>query len=397
MTAENSSLDSLTIFKRPVLIGSTLYTYAKDIPAWGVAQSDLFINRAPISLLLAPILKCDQSAYEQEKMARDKLGWTSSEVLVKLKEKGLLEPIDLGPTVRPLFQEKPIQQELDRILNSDVPFPELLPQIRSIDNTIMDGILAKDTNNPAPDPKSAFFWQGDPLHSGPFWSKSEKIFFSLFFDSDFYILPPREIWPPDVREAMADISRLQAPLFEQVVRLRLDAALYVRKIKELHGKHDKIVDKFLKTHSASPYGNYQERLDLLFKARQALHGSGLFENLVLSWERVRRQDITENEFRLEFDSKIKNETNGLLKAIKERNRDISIYLVSDLVAYGIATAGALTSTSMTTSPLVTVGIGGTITLTAMLVRSIYERYNLKLGYNMGWFNLAKKSISPNSH
>lgn len=392
---EDNRLDSLMIYRRPVLIGSTWYTYGKDAPAWGVAQSELLINKAPLSLLLAPTLICDQLALEQEQRARDKMGWTSSEVLVELKEKGILKPENFGSNVKLIFQEKSIQKELDRVLNADVPFPQLLQQIRYIDNIILDGLLPKDTDTPTPDPRQAFFWQGDPLHSRSFWSRSEAAVFSLYFDSDFYVLPPREIWPQEPREALAEITKRQAPYFELLARLRLEPELYIRKIKDAHGNYDKIVDKFLRAHSAPPYGNYRERLDLLLKARQALHSGGIFENVALAWERVRRQEITEEEFRMEFNAKIKNETNGLLKALSDKNTDIAVLFVFDLLAYGVATAeilGASGSAPAEPANLLSPAIG-MLTLTSQLIRSIFEQFRLKHSYPMGWFNLAKESIA----
>jgi len=393
---EESRPDSLMIYQRPVLVGSTYYTYGKDAAAWGVAQSDLLINRAPPCLLLAPILICDQLAFEQEQRASDKMGWTSSEVLVELKNNGVLQLENTGPRVQSVFEEKGIQEELDRILDADVPFPQLLQQIRHIDNIILDGLLPKDTQTPTPDPRQAFFWQGDPFHSQPFWSRNERVVFTLFLDSDFYVLPPRKIWPREPREALAEIAVRQAPYFEALARLRMDPVLYLRKISDAHGKYDKVVDKFLRAHSAKPYGNYKERLALLMNARQALHSGRLFEDIALNWERVRRAEISENELRMEFNARMKKDTNGLIKARKEKASDIKIAFAFDVVAAAAAVAGYFGVSGVAPpelAPLYGPGVGGTIGFTFQLIRSMNERLRLRGGYPMGWFNLSKESIA----
>jgi hypothetical protein len=373
-------------FNRPLLIGCTWYAYAMDQRPWGVAQSDLLIGKVPGSLLLAPSIICDADAFEQEQYAMHELGWTSPEVLVKLKEKGVLKVHDFGPSIRSIFEEREAKRALQTLLSSDLTGEKLLKQIRKVDNIISEGLSAEGTCTSHAQARQIFRWKEDPSEeTKPFWSGAEQIVLSLFLDGDFYLLPPPNLWPENVKQARAEVVKRQAPHIANLVRLRVDARKYVGIIKDAHGKYDNIIDSFLRSHSAGPYGNYVERLELLLQVRNKLHNSLLVQKMRNEWDKVRQGSMTRLQFEEEFRELIIQETNGLLKAKRDNANDIALNLTFSLTSLGMLQAAFAVGNQSITIPLVQ----GTIYFGYQLAKAILRRLDLGEDFPMGWINLEK--------
>ena len=381
---ERESLRALeNPFRRPVLLGCTWYPYGLDMPPWGVAQSDLLIGRMPTSLLLAPSLECDVRAFQAEENALKKLGWTSSELLIKLEEKKILRVTDFGPQVRAIFAQQKLRDGLEAILNSKLSTDELLRSIRAIDNVISDGLCAEDTATPQPKPRQAFYWKDDPRSdSRPFWAKADKIVLTLFLNPDFYLLPPLELWSPEAREALNEIRKRQAAHLDDLVRLKLSQSLYLHKIKQEHETYDKVVDRFLRSHSALPYGNYLERFNLLVNVRNVLRNSNVVEKMRVEWEHVTNGDISEYDFKKRFEKDIEEQSEGLIRAISKTERDIKVNLTFCLLAAAVGIIG---------NPLLTpVGVGGVLGFGSQLLKSVIDRLHVGDDFPMGRIDLIRR-------
>lgn len=372
-------------FGRPTLVGCTWSTYGLDQPPWGVAQSDLLIGRNPAALVFAPRLICDVNAFAQEKRARDELGWTSSELLVELNKKKVLELEDFGPSVRSIFDEPEIKQAFEKLISSGLTDNQLLQEVRVIDNQISEGLSAENTGTPHPEARQVFYWQGDPTRSKkPFWSSTEKVVLTLFFDPDFYILPPRSLWPSEINNVVVEIGRRQAPHLNDLARLRVDGPQYLERLKKAHGKLDTVVDDFLRTHSAAPYGNYKQRLKTLLRVRENIRKSKLLEEMQIKWDQVSNNLITELEFQEHFRERIESQYEGLIRVKNKTKRDIAVSFTSSLITGLIAI-----------SP---VGVAdarfalGTIVSAGIFANAMYQRLQLGENFPMGWLELQRREI-----
>lgn len=374
------------LLKRPLLLGCTWYTYGLDSPAWGVAQSDLLFGKAPAALILAPEILCDTQAYEQEEYALAQLEWTSAELLARLKKAGVLRTEEFGPRVKEVFDDQNLRRKLQQVLTIR-DSGELLKSVRRIDNEILSALIAEGSGGQAPQTRQAFYWAGaGPQYSPPFWSKDEELVIELFLNSEFYVLPPKAIWPPHVLDALSEIANLQRPHLDDLARLRVEPRAYVDHIKSAHHKFDVIVDHYLRSHAAAPYGNYLDRFDLLLAARKVLQDRATLAKLELAWERVRAGKLSRQEFKLEFAVEIQRDTKELLLATAKSRRDIGLTLVYSVTAAG---AWALAQPWPGVGPLSQFAATTMAAFLPRLVRSLWERLCLGPSHPMARFELQR--------
>ncbi|MCH8157559.1 MAG: hypothetical protein IID18_07400, partial [Nitrospinae bacterium] len=169
--------------------------------------------------------------------------------------------------------------------------------VATIDNTISDGLSAQNTATPKPLARLPFYWtEGASQKVKPFWSSADKVVLTLFLDPDFYLLPPRDLWSQAARDALTEVIKRQATHLDDLARLRVNPSLYLHRIRDAHGRYDEVIDKYLRTHSAPPYGNYQQRLKLLLKVRKKIHNSTIVGDMRIEWDKVRSGTMSQADF-----------------------------------------------------------------------------------------------------
>src|SRR5258706_12854654 len=230
-------MDTLqTIIHRPVILGSTWYAYLREesVP-WGVAQHDLLVGQLPSSLLFAESIVCDEKAFRQEMLARDVMKWASSEVLGLLEQEGIVQPRDFRADVKAIFENPVVREQAELLLSPALGDAPLLRRNRDLDNLLTDGLAA-----PAGDSTQEAMNVGS-LGSSPLpseqrasWATAARVLLPVFLEEDFYILPPRSIWPAAVKQAVKDIAKLQAPHLDRLARLEYTGAEYLYAIWEAH-------------------------------------------------------------------------------------------------------------------------------------------------------------------
>lgn len=371
-------------FSKPLLLGCTWYTYGRGAPPWGVAQSDLLFGQVPASLIFAPKLLCDTAAYEQEARALSVLGWTSSELLVLLKEKEVLETRDFQSKVGEIFSKGDLDVQLKAGLEK--PSRSVLQAVRELDNVITQGLAGEGIATNDPKEKQVLLWRSAQRPSPkPFWAGLEEAVLELFLDPGFYLLPKRDLWPEEAQMALREISLRQETHLEDLASLRVEPPAYLDRIAQAHGRLDRVIDNFLRSHTAPPYGSYRQRLGHLLEVREKLQASAVLEDMARDWTAVEKSRLTREEFLEDYDRRLRSETDDFLRAKRTRIHTLGIRLTVSLTT-GL---GAALGNAAVLAPVFLVSAGS-------LFEAIYGALRLEEDYPLGWLGAARSRLERRS-
>lgn len=355
------------MWKNQILIPSRWYSYIFNGKPWGIS-SDILL-KSPHLLLTSKNIVCDEEGFKSDKRAADKLGWTTGEIFVLLKKRGILKtesfkrPIDNALFYDPTIKTN-IQNELMK-LNYDTFFQK----INYVDN-ILTGALSSTL-----DSTNAYIYQND-TDNCQYFEKS-KILFDIYLDENFYLIPPL---PAKLIRIQNEISKIQAPYLDSLAKFEINYEEYQDTVYDLHHNLDVQIDDYYKNYrddkGVTKGLNYLEKLDLIIEFRKKFQTISL--DIIEDYTEGVDNTCKIERMKKDFSEQIKRERLDFIKMEKTAKCHLK-------VSFGLSAVLGCGSILLKQPSLFFACI-------IPLANNIIENYNVKNRYPFGYVKVSLEKI-----
>lgn len=363
------------MWQEQLVIPSRWYAYLLNGHPWGVS-GDLLIKSPHLIAFTGEII-CDKEGYAANERAAKKLGWTSDEIFVQLKRKKLLKTISFREPIQNALKENPlIASNVREQLNELIQKPNFLPKINKIDNSLTCLTLLKDNAN-------AYFFQ-KTKRDEPFWMQQSKIWFDLYFDKSFFLIPPL---PPELKKIQKQIQKKQYKLLCLLAKLEIKYDAYQDEISDLHGDLDTQLDEYYRDYRDEEGNykglNYLDKLGLILEFRKNLKdilpAIQDYQDLLGDVQPINK-NRTYEKLKREIKEKIESQHHEFINTTSDENFKI-------IASFGISTAFGIGGVITKQPEVVNFGLGYGL---AELMNSIISKYRIKKNNPFGF---VKASIN----